>query len=535
MLKKNAQLFEALFTASDLLVVSLAWLLSYWLRFISQWLAVEKGVPLFSEYARMLLFVMIIWAFVFRRFGLYRPMRGVNQLRELWLLIRANTFSVILLLAVTYLFQEKSVPFSRLVFVIFWFVSTLFVIGSRSVIRAILRSMRRRGFNLRYALIVGSGSIAFNIAHRLRAHPEYGMELIGCLTRDPKFSGRNIATRKILTAKEEGSVYGMEPAIQHEFTAPKMTAYPFRRVANSPIVNGGYDDAERIPAVEPSGTPLESPSGLKIIGTYSDLGQIIEGGSVDQVFVALPLADHDKLAQVIASIGDSMVDVRIIPDFHEFIQLGSLVEEIDGLPVVSLTSTPLVGINVVAKRVLDLLLATIFLMLASPIMLLAALLIKWTSRGPVLFVQERVGLDGRSFHIYKFRTMYTDAESNGACFAVKGDTRVTPLGRVLRRFSLDELPQLFNVILGHMSLVGPRPERPVFIAEFRRRIPRYMLRHKVQAGITGWAQVHGWRGNTSIERRIEHDLYYIENWSLGLDLKILGMTFVHSFWGRNAY
>ena len=193
------------------------------------------------------------------------------------------------------------------------------------------------------------------------------------------------------------------------------------------------------------------------------------------------------------------------------------------------------GINLFTKRVVDLGLAVASLVVFSPVMILIALLVKLTSRGPILFKQERVSFDGTRFSIVKFRTMYVNAESYGPGWTTPNDNRVTPLGRFLRSMSLDELPQLLNVLRGDMSIVGPRPERPVFIQEFRRRIPRYMLRHKVPAGITGWAQVHGWRGDTSIDKRIEYDLYYIENWSLILDLKILWMTLFRGFRNRNAY
>jgi len=253
------------------------------------------------------------------------------------------------------------------------------------------------------------------------------------------------------------------------------------------------------------------------------------------VIVALPFSDHDCMEAVIFSVGDSMVDVRIVPDFHRFIQLGAQVDEFDGLPVVGLVSTPLYGINRLIKRVLDIVLASVSLLFAVPIILVSAALVKLTSRGPIFYSQDRVGLDGRTFTIYKLRTMHVDAEAGGAKFAVRGDSRVTLVGSFLRRLNIDELPQLANVLFGTMSLVGPRPERDVFIQEFKRHVPRYMLRHKVQAGMTGWAQVNGWRGNTSIERRIEHDLYYIEHWSLALDLKILGLTIINGFRDRNAY
>lgn len=492
MLKKHSHVFESLFVATDLLVVSLAWVFSYWIRFTSDLLAVEKGVPPFLDYVKMLIFVWAIWAFVFRRFQLYRPMRGSRRLRELLLLLQANAFAVILLLAATYLFREKSVPFSRAVFLIFWLQATLFTVASRTALRSLLRHMRRRGYNLRYALIVGSGSLAQEVMKSMSLNPEFGIELVGCLTND------------VGCAEAQLRVHA-DTVFSELFERPSRHR---------------EDAGERA---------------LRIVGTYRDLPRFLQTGYVDQVIIAMPLADHERLEEVVNSVGDSMVDVKIVPDVHQFIQLGSRVEEFDGLPVVSLASTPLTGINRVAKRIVDIIFATALLLVLSPAMLLIAVLVKLSSRGPIFFVQERMGLDGRTFQILKFRTMHLDAEDSGARFAVRNDPRTTTIGRILRRFSMDELPQLFNVLRGQMSLVGPRPERPVFISEFRRHIPRYMLRHKVQAGMTGWAQVNGWRGNTSIERRIEHDLYYIEHWSLSLDLKILGLTLVNGFRDRNAY
>ncbi len=511
MLKKHSQVFEGLFSASDLVVVSLAWVLSYWLRFRSGIFIVDKGIPPITDYLRMLLFVWLIWAFVFRRFGLYRPMRGTSRIREILRVIRANSLSVVLLLAATYLFREKSVPFSRLVFVIFWVLSTLATIGSRSLVRGFLRSMRKKGFNIRYALIVGNGSLAAVVANRMLGHPEYGIELAGCLARH-----------------------------SNEVTRPSVAESAKSRLRDPRAAGGASDfwgdSGSNVALAWNQDRQLrEEEIELPVVGTYEDLPAFLECGRIDQVIIALPLSDHRHLEDVIAMIGDSIVDVRIVPDVHRFIQLGSQIEEFDGLPVVSLASTPLAGINRVAKRIFDLVLGPLFLLCALPLMILIALLVKLSSPGPVFFSQERLGLDGRLFKIYKFRTMRTDAERGGARFAVKNDPRTTALGAFLRRFSLDELPQLVNVIAGHMSLVGPRPERPVFIQEFRRRIPKYMLRHKVQAGMTGWAQVNGWRGNTSIEKRIEHDLFYIEHWSLLLDLKILFLTVFKGISDRNAY
>ena len=492
MLKKHAQLFESLFTATDLLVVSCAWLFSYWIRFHSGYFVVDKGVPPFSDYLKMLIFVWFIWGFVFKRFGLYRAMRRYNRFKEAMELVKANALSIILFLSVTYLFREKDVEFSRLVFVVFVVVSTGFLLMARSFLRKILRAIRKNGLNQRHAIIVGSEGLAAEVAKRIHSHPEYGIELRGCLCREPQ------------------SLQGRA-----------------RIVANSPV-------SLTVSAEADSSNPHHALS-MQIIGSYADLPEILARGGVDQVIVALPLRDHDQMESIMDSIGDAMVDVRVIPDFYQFIKLGSLVEDFDGLPAMSIVSTPLMGINRVYKRIMDLVLGTVFFLMASPVMLVVALLVKLTSRGPIFYKQERMGLDGNVFNILKFRTMYTNAESRGARFARKHDPRVTPLGKILRKLNIDELPQLLNVILGHMSLVGPRPERPVFIEDFRHKFPKYMLRHKVQAGLTGWAQVNGWRGNTSIEKRVECDLYYIENWSLLFDLKIILLTFVRGFTDENAY
>jgi len=235
-------------------------------------------------------------------------------------------------------------------------------------------------------------------------------------------------------------------------------------------------------------------------------------------------------------IGDETVDIMVIPDIYEFVTLRGGIEEFDGLPIINLRNTPLFGWNIILKRAFDLALSSTLILLTSPLMLVIAVLVKMSSKGPVFYVQERMGLDGATFSMLKFRSMRTGAEaSTGPVWASKDDERRTPIGRFLRRTSLDELPQLFNVLKGDMSLVGPRPERPVFIHEFRKQIPRYMLRHKVKAGMTGWAQVNGWRGDTDLRKRIDYDIYYIEHWSLLFDIKIVWLTLWKGFVHRNAY
>jgi exopolysaccharide biosynthesis polyprenyl glycosylphosphotransferase len=257
------------------------------------------------------------------------------------------------------------------------------------------------------------------------------------------------------------------------------------------------------------------------------------------VIVALPFADTPRLAPLLEELSDETVDIQIVPDLVRFTSLRSgrhgVVEEFAGLPMVSLRTSPFGARERFLKRSFDVVASALGLLLVAPVVLFFALLVKLTSQGPVYFRQERTGLDGHVFEMLKFRTMPVDAEcETGAIWSPKGDTRTTRLGGFLRRLSIDELPQLWNVLRGDMSLVGPRPERPVFIEQFRQQYPRYNLRHKVKAGITGWAQVNGWRGATSLEKRIEFDLYYIENWSLGLDVKILAKTLAGGFFNRAA-
>jgi Undecaprenyl-phosphate glucose phosphotransferase len=280
----------------------------------------------------------------------------------------------------------------------------------------------------------------------------------------------------------------------------------------------------------------ESIGSNPICGQWNQVAEIVENGGVDQVIFALPLEGLPQLGGLLSLLDGAAVDVKVVPDVERFVSLRTEIEEFEGLPLISLRATPLMGWNRLAKRSMDFVLAAAALVVLAPVLLLLAIAIRLGSPGPVLFSQERMGLDGRLFRVWKFRTMKVDAEAqSGPVWATPDDPRRTRLGAFLRRLSLDELPQLFNVLRGEMSLVGPRPERPVFIQDFRARVPKYMLRHMVQAGMTGWAQVNGWRGDTSIEQRIEHDLYYIENWSWRLDLKILALTLLRGFTGKNAY
>ncbi len=274
-----------------------------------------------------------------------------------------------------------------------------------------------------------------------------------------------------------------------------------------------------------------------VLGPYRELGKKIAAISgLDEVIIALPRSDSALQEELLQSLGDTMLRVQLVPDVYDYIVVGCSVEDFDGVPVFALNETPISGWGRALKRALDVAGAGLALLMFSPLLLTVAILVKLTSRGPIFYGQERMSVDGSTFKMWKFRSMKVDAErETGAVWAVKNDDRRTPIGSFLRSTSLDELPQFWNVLVGDMSLVGPRPERPEFVGKFRHNIPAYMLRHKVKAGITGWAQINGWRGDTSLEKRIEFDLYYIRNWTLFFDLKILFLTPLKGFVNKNAY
>ncbi len=469
MLKERRQLFSGIFVGADLVVIGLAFVVAYALRFYVPLVPVTKGVPPAENYLALLPVVLAIWGLVFQAHGLYDPMRGSTEASERRRIVRASSLAMLIFTAVSFLGIEKAFSLSRLTLLFFYVLATVAVVLERATLREVLREARRRGYNLRHVLLVGDGDLARAVHERMTRHPEFGLKVRGFLAEDP-------------------------------------------------LRVGGFVGS----------TP--------ICGQWDEVAEIVERDNIDQVVFALPFDSFPKLAGLLSQLDSAAVDVKVVPDVDRFVSLRTGIEEFGGLPLISLRATPLMGWSRVAKRVMDFGLALLALVILAPLMVLIALAVKASTPGPVLFSQDRMGLDGRVFRVWKFRTMGLDAEAeSGPVWATEDDPRRTSIGRTLRRFNLDELPQLLNVLRGEMSLVGPRPERPVFIDDFRSRVPKYMLRHMVQAGMTGWAQVNGWRGNTSIEQRIEHDLYYIENWSLRLDLKILVLTFVRGFAGKNAY
>ncbi len=277
--------------------------------------------------------------------------------------------------------------------------------------------------------------------------------------------------------------------------------------------------------------------GIKVLGRIDNLMVILPQNHLDEIAITLGLNEYFRLEQIVALCEKSGVHTKFIPDYHNIIPTKPYTEDLIGLPVINIRYVPLSNqFAAFVKRVMDIVGSLCALILFSPIMVVTAILIKLTSPGPLLFKQERVGLHNKSFMMYKFRSMVVQSEkTEKKAWTVKDDPRVTWIGKIIRKTSIDEMPQFFNILKGDMSLVGPRPERPFFVEKFQEEIPRYMVKHQVRPGLTGWAQVNGYRGDTSIKKRIEHDLYYIENWSVGLDIKILFLTVFKGFVNKNAY
>lgn len=463
MLKAHSRLLEQGMLVGDLVLVAACWVAAYALRFYVIG-PIQHDVPPMSDYLLMLVPILLVWGMSFRAFGLYRPRRIGSHLSEAADVAKASTMGALVLVAVMTFFF-RGYDYSRVAIVYFWLLSIGVIWFSRAAFREGLRFARRRGYNLRYAVVVGDGELAAMVVQRMQGRPDVGIQVLGVI-----------------------------------------------------------------------GDDKDAPAGARRLGGYADLRAVLDANTIDHVVLALPHEDYGRLGGLLDAVGDEPVTIHVVPDLLRFASLRGGVEQFEGMPFIHLRESPLYGWNRLAKRVFDAVFSVAVLVLIWPALLLIAAAVKASSSGPVLYRQERMGLDGRRFGMLKFRTMLPDAEAtSGPVWAGPGDARRTRLGGFLRRFSLDELPQFINVVRGDMSVVGPRPERPVFVERFRQTVPGYMLRHKVKSGITGWAQVNGLRGNTSLEKRIQYDIDYIERWSLWLDLKIIGLTVVRVVFDRNAY
>jgi exopolysaccharide biosynthesis polyprenyl glycosylphosphotransferase len=464
--------------------VALAWMAAYYARFHSTLFTTPfppyKGVPLVRDYAELLPLILGVAAIVFALQGLYRLRRPISAIDDSLRTVAAFIVTAALALGVTlyiriyFRFAPEVAPraeYSQGVFVLFVAFGAPLVIAGRRLLLAWFERSWARGENAVRILVAGTSDLGQTVARKLAAQSRLGFNVVGFLSE--------------------------------------------------------------------SDSPGPEAAGRPVIGALKDANEIIAAHSIDAVYVALPVDQHAAMVDLVKNLNNQFVDIRIVPDLLQCLTLRAGIEDLDGIPIVSLNETPMRGPAALVKRLMDITGALALLVALTIVPILPAIVVAIALRGgkgPILYTQERMTVDGRRFSVYKFRTMVEDAEAGtGPVWATDGDPRRTELGAFLRKYNLDEWPQLLNILKGDMSLVGPRPERPSFVREFQNNIPNYMLRHRVRSGLTGWAQVHGWRGNSSLEKRIEFDLYYIENWSLFLDLKILVLTLFRGFGQTHAY
>jgi Undecaprenyl-phosphate glucose phosphotransferase len=481
MVRRYNRLLIAFHVVSDAVLASAAFVLAYIVRFQTGLIPVTKGVPPFHQYVvNVLPFVAGLVPIAYWFQGLYRLRRGKSRVDDFFAVFVGSIIAVILGIFCTLYVQT------------YYVTDTLKDRGALEVSQPVWALF----LMMNVALTFASREL---VREALERRWKAGIGLKRILIAGAGELGRLVAD-KILEHRELG--YQVVGFIDNRATGDRI----------------GY-------------------RGLPLLGTLNEAGEVAQRERIDHLYVALPLEEHVEMLGLIERTSREMVDVKVVPDLLQVIALRARLEDLDGVPIVNINDVPLQGFNAVLKRAIDIMISTVALLILAIPLAILAVLVRLTSKGPIFYDQERMGLDGKAFTVYKYRSMYHDAErETGPIWARDDDPRCTPVGRFLRRFDLDELPQFWNVLKGDMSLVGPRPERPYFVDQFKHRFPQYMLRHKVKSGITGWAQVNGWRGNTSIEKRIEYDLYYIENWSVSLDLKIMWMTLVRGlFQGHNAY
>jgi exopolysaccharide biosynthesis polyprenyl glycosylphosphotransferase len=436
-----------------------------------------KGVPAFGSYLIVLPLFIATHMVIFYFQGFYKSRLRRTKLDDFFFISLNAILAVLAVIAILsvvitysrgrpFLFGSTLVEPSR-GFLIIYAIGVIFAISIlRNQIYFIMKRRYSRGLNLQNVIVVGAGEMGIAVAQKLFQYKDLGY-----------------------------------------------------------VVKGFLDNERK------AGEEIRIDSGaVRVLGRIEDLSQVIEDHNIHEIYVALDLNNYSKILETIQIVNKYPVNVRLIPDLFQLLTLKANIQDLDGFPVISIDEVPLRGGRRFLKRMADIVLSGLGLIFLFPFFLIFAGLIKLTSKGPIFYHQERVGVDGKHFIIHKFRTMVSDAEKiTGPVMSKPSDPRITRLGKRLRKYSIDEFPQLVNVFKGEMSLVGPRPERPEFVREFTEKIPKYMLRHKVKSGITGWAQVHGLRQDTSMEKRLEHDFYYIQNWSFALDLKILWMTFKKGF------
>lgn len=473
MIKDNQNTLNKLHIVIDAVLIVVAYIVAFHLRFyvmthfsLFALAEGEKFLP-FSEYAWNIGFLVPGYLLIYNMCGMYRPKRGHSRLRIISNLVEANVLGIFYFAFLIYI--EKEINISRWFYLTFGGLNFLLGLIFRGVTLRVLRSIRKRGHNLKHVLMVGYSRAAEGYIDRIKSNPDWGYAIHGIL--------------------DDNMVVG--------------TRY----------------------------------KGVEVIGSELDLENVIADNDFDEIVISMRIDEYEKLEGIVNICEKSGLHTKFVPDYGNMVSTVPYIEDLYGLPVINIRNVPLTNtLNIVIKRLTDIVGGVVALAVFAIPMLITAIVVKCSSKGPVIYSQIRVGLHGKEFRMFKFRSMYVeDPNEEKSKWTVRNDNRITPIGRFIRKTSIDELPQLFNVIAGSMSLVGPRPERPQFVEKFKEEIPRYMVKHQVRPGMTGWAQVNGYRGDTSIKKRIDHDLYYIENWTFGLDIKILFLTVFKGFINKNAY
>jgi exopolysaccharide biosynthesis polyprenyl glycosylphosphotransferase len=475
MIKSQRSGLRTLFVFSDVVAILFSFFYSYLFRFYAYIIPVTKGIPPIKSYIAVFPLFLFFHLGIFYLQGFYKTRLRRTKLDDFFYITLnavVSIFFVFSILSYLYNYSQGPNPIYRMDFQVshgflaLYFVVVVFMISFlRNQIYFFMKRRYAKGINLQNVLIVGAGEMGLAIAQKLSKYKDMGYHVKGFLDNTRK-KGENIP------------------------------------------VDGG----------------------MKVLGRIDQLESFLENEDITDVYVALDFNNYSLILETLKVVNKYTARIRLIPDLFQLLTLKARVEDLDGFPVISIDEPPLRGMMLFLKRITDIAASVGILTVVSPLLLLMAAMIKLTSKGPVFYHQERMGVDGKKFMMHKLRTMVCDAEArSGPVMCAPNDPRITKIGRFLRKFSIDEFPQLFNVLKGEMSLVGPRPERPVFVQEFMDKIPKYMLRHKVKSGVTGWAQVHGLRQGTPIEKRLEYDFYYIQNWSYALDLKILWKTLRKGF------
>lgn len=452
-------------------MIVIAFLLAYYTRTQSDLLPYQESIT-FYEYLRYLVIILPIFIACYFWTNVYTPQRLKSITNEIFRLARANVIATAIYFVI--LFIIKDIDFSRFLVFIFLVYNVALTSLQRMALRYTLRYFRAKGYNIKNAILIGSSDTAMDFLKKTQENLYWGYKILA------------IFEEKIDEKKQ---------------------------------------------------ARLKKEHKLKYVDRYEleKLEDYLKKRQIDEIMIGLSLNDYSHLQDIVRVCEKSGVKTQIIPDYIKFIPAQPEVEQIDDITIINIRKVPLENpINKFIKRSFDLFFSIILLIVLSPLMLIVAILIKLDSKGPVFFIQERIGYNRKKFNMYKFRSMRAqDKNEEKSKWTVKNDDRKTKIGAFIRKTNIDELPQLFNVIKGDMSLIGPRPERPFFVEKFKEQIPKYMVKHQVRPGITGLAQSLGYRGDTSITKRIEHDIFYIENWTLSLDIKIILLTMKNAF--KNAY